>query len=527
MDEAIALLIKTQAEQNRLLMEANAKQAEQLLAMQQKMDSLLAQIAWFTRQYFGKKSEKLAHLDPNQLSLFETAAIEQQQLEEIESARIAAEKVINERTAEENKRERRNRKLLENLPVVEVVIEPDFVDKDKYKRIGEERTRTLEFEPGKLFVKEIVRPKYGLKDNITPAPQGQASVIIAPLPLLPIYKGLPGASLLAEILLQKYEYHIPFYRQVREFDHLGVKISENTLNGWFKPACELLKPLYEVLKNEILQADYIQVDETTLPVINKESHQAKKEYLWIVRSVMKKLVFFHYDDGSRSQRTVASLLKSYKGYLQSDGYNAYNIFDKKDHVCLIGCMAHIRRKYENALDENKSLAQYALMQIQQLYRIERMADEQDLSFDQRAKLREELAAPIILSLEKWMEKTYTTVLPKSRMGQAIAYSYAIWPRMKNYLKEGRLMIDNNGAENAIRPIALSRKNFLFCGNHEAAENTAVICSLLASCKESKVNPREWLKDIIAKMPYYQKPGDIKNLNELLPHNWKTTKSGEI
>ena len=527
MDEAIALLIKTQAEQNRLLMEANAKQAEQLLAMQQKMDSLLAQIAWFTRQYFGKKSEKLAHLDPNQLSLFETAAIEQQQLQEIESARIAAEKVINERTAEENKRERRNRKLLENLPVVEVVIEPDFVDKDKYKRIGEERTRTLEFEPGKLFVKEIVRPKYGLKDNITPAPQGQASVIIAPLPLLPIYKGLPGASLLSEILLQKYEYHIPFYRQVREFDHLGVKISENTLNGWFKPACELLKPLYEALKNEILQADYIQVDETTLPVINKESHQAKKEYLWIVRSVMKKLVFFHYDDGSRSQRTVASLLKSYKGYLQSDGYNAYNIFDEKDHVCLIGCMAHIRRKYENALDENKSLAQYALMQIQQLYRIERMADEQDLSFDQRAKLREELAAPILLSLEKWMEKTYTTVLPKSRMGQAIAYSYTIWPRMKNYLKEGRLMIDNNGAENAIRPIALSRKNFLFCGNHEAAENTAIICSLLASCKESKVNPREWLNDIIAKMPYYQKPGDIKNLNELLPHNWKATKSGEI
>jgi len=526
MDEAIALLIKTQAEQNRLLIETNAKQAEQLLAMQQKIDQLLSQIAWFTRQFFGKKSEKLAHLDPNQLSLFEAAAIEQQRLEEIEAARIAAQREIDTRAVEKN-RQRSNRKLLENLPVVEVVIEPESVDMENYKRIGEERTRTLEFEPGKLFVKEIVRPKYGLKDNITPAAAGQASVIIAPLPLFPIYKGLPGASLLAEILLQKYEYHVPFYRQIREFHHLGVKISENTLNGWFKPVCELLKPLYEELKTEILQTDYIQVDETTLPVIDKESHQAKKEYLWIVRSVMKKLVFFHYDEGARSQSTVVSLLESYSGYLQSDGYNAYNVFDQKNHVCLVGCMAHIRRKYENALNENESLAQYALKEIQQLYRIEQMADQQNLSFEQRAQLREKLAVPIILSFEKWMEKTYTTVLPKSLMGQAIAYSYSIWPRMKNYLKEGRLMIDNNLAENAIRPIALSRKNFLFCGNHQAAENTAIICSLLASCKESKVNPREWLTDIIAKMPYYQKPGTNKNLSELLPHNWNTTESGEI
>ena len=247
MDETVALLIKTQAEQIRLLTEANARQSEQLTGMQEKIDKLLAQLAWFTRQFFGRKSEKLAHLDPNQLSLFEATALEQRRLEEIEKARIEAEKQIITYTSE-TKGERNNRKLLENLPVVAVVVEPESVDMNLYKRIGEERTRTLEFEPGKLFVKEIVRPKYGLKDNITPAAQGQASVIIAPLPLLPIYKGLPGASLLAEILLQKYEYHVPFYRQIREFHHLGVHISENTLNGWFKPACELLKPLYEVLK---------------------------------------------------------------------------------------------------------------------------------------------------------------------------------------------------------------------------------------------------------------------------------------
>jgi transposase len=440
--EALELLIKSQADQIRQLSDANAKQAEQLTDLQQKIDKLLSQIAWFTRQFYGRKSEKLSRLDPNQLNLFETPPQEQKRLEEIEAERIAAEKQIQESTRS-GKKTRSNRKLLEGLPVMEVVIEPEAVDKDKYKRIGEERTRTLEFEPGKLYVKEIVRPKYGLKDNITPSTEETPAVIIAPLPMLPIYKGLPGASLLSEILLQKYEYHLPFYRQVKQFYHLGVKIPTNTLGGWFKPACELLNPLYKVLKEEVLNTDYIQVDETTLPVISKENHYAKKEYLWMVRSVMKKLVFFHYDDGSRSGEAAYSLLKSFEGYLQSDGYGAYNIFEGNDKVCLVSCMAHIRRRYEAALDENKSPAEYALKQIQQLYQIERMADEHNLSFEERCKKRNELARPIMLSFEKWMEKTYPTVLPKSRMGEAISYSYSLWSRMKNYLKDGRLKIDNN------------------------------------------------------------------------------------
>jgi len=448
--QALELLIKSQAEQIRQLTEANAKQAEQMTDLQQKIDKLLSQIAWFTRQFYGRKSEKLSRLDPNQLNLFETLEDEKKHLEEIEAERIEAEKQIEENISS-RKKTRSNRKLLE---------------------------------------------------------------------------GLPGASLLSEIMLGKYEYHLPFYRQIKQFHHLGVKIPSNTLSGWFKPTCELLTPLYKVLKEEVLNTDYIQVDETTLPVINKESHYAKKEYLWMVRAVMKKLVFFHYDDGSRSGDTAYSLLKSFDGYLQSDGYGAYNVFKENDQVCLVACMAHIRRRYEIALDENKSLAEYALKQIQQLYQIERMADEQNLSYEERYKKRNELARPIMLSFEKWMEKTYPTVLPKNCMGEAISYSYALWPRMKNYLKDGRLKIDNNLAENALRPIALSRKNFMFCGNHEAAQNTAVICSLLASCKESGINPREWLNDVIAKMPYYQKPGNEENLRALLPNYWKQQESNK-
>lgn len=190
---------------------------------------------------------------------------------------------------------------------------------------------------------------------------------------------------MAKILLQKYEYHVPFYRQIREFHHLCLKIPENTLHGWFKPACELLKPLYDELKMQVLAVDYIQVDETTLPVIiNKQSHKAVREYLGMVRAVTTGLVFFHYDDGSRSQETARNLLEPFKGYLQSDGYAAYNIFEGKEGVFPVGCHAHIRRHYETAKEEiSLRLNTFWLAKIQELYRIEQAVDIQGISPEMR------------------------------------------------------------------------------------------------------------------------------------------------
>lgn len=529
MEEAMVVIIKSQAEQIRQLTDANTRLTNELGLFRQKVDQLLSQVAWFTRQYFGRKSEKLAHLDPNQLSLFESRIEEQQRLEAIEAAREKAQTQIIESTqkAVAPKVARANRQLPDTLPVVQVVVEPEAVDLEHYKQIGSETTRTLEFEPGKLYVKETVYPKYGLKNNTYVPAEGQSGVIMAKRVLTPIYKGLPGASLLAEILLQKYEYHVPFYRQVRQFKHLGLDIPESTLNGWFKPVSELLKPLYEVLKTEVVDSDYIQVDETTLPVIDKEKRKAAKEYLWTVRSVMKNMVFFHYDYGSRSMKTVTNLLGSYRGHLQSDGYKAYDVFDDNDHVIQVACMAHIRRKFEVALNENQALAEFALSQIQLLYRLERKADEENISHQERKAMRDQYARPIVESLEVWMEKTYPTVLPKSDIGKAIGYAYSSWCRMKNYLKDGRIKIDNNLIENAIRPLALSRKNFLFAGNHQAAENTAVICSLLATCKAAGVNPREWLIDVLDKMPIMQESGSEKDLKELLPGQWSLSQTPTI
>lgn len=525
-------IIKSQQEQitsllttNRSLVESNEKLLKQTDTLQHKIQELLSQIAWLNRQLFGRRSEKLAALDPNQLSLFDSAPVASPDADTRDTSgnEILPVKI---RPDGKKKETRRNRELLEGLPVVEVVVEPVQVDLSLYRRIGEERTRTLEFEPGKLYVKETIRPKYGLKDNLSLPKEGESGVVIAPLPPSPIYKCLAGSTMLAEVLLQKYEYHVPFYRQVKEYRHLGVRLSESTLSGWFKPVCELLKPLYDELVQQVVGCNYVQADETTVRVINKGKRKADKEYLWMVRAVQEKWVIFHYDDGSRSGQTIKKLLKGFKGYLQSDGYSAYNVFEGTEGICLIACLAHIRRHFEQALEENRSLAEHALKTIQDLYRIEHLADSQEYTPEERCELRRHQSAPLLDSFEKWMESTYIKVPPRSRLGQAISYAYPLWPRMKTYLNDGCIKIDNNLAENAIRPLTLSRKNFLFCGNHEAAENTAIICSLLATCKAQEINPREWLNDVIAQLPHYLAKGSGKNVRDLLPDVWKLKKSNE-
>lgn len=490
-------------------------------ALQKRIDELTAQVAWLNRQLFGRKSEKLAAYDPSQLDLF--SGQQPENAAEIMEARDKAVASLPKTTAE-RKRERKNRKMMEELPVLEkVVIEPEGIDMNLYKKIGEEVTRVVEHKPGQLYIKEIIRPKYGLKDNTSLPPSGMSSVEIAPLPLLPIYKGIAGPTLLAEILLQKYEYHLPFYRQVQQFRHLGFKASESTIDGWFKPTVELLKPLYEVLKSEIMKSDYLQGDETTVPVMDKSTHKTNKEYLWLVRAVEQRLVLFHYDNGSRSGTVIEKLTKGFNGYFQCDGFDGYeSAFKTRKDVHIVNCMAHIRRHFEQAIKENKEMAEHALKEIQLLYRIEHDCDERELTAGQRKLERLEKSSPIMQALRLWMETEGIKYSPSSLIGKAITYAYTRWDNMMRYLEDGRIRIDNNLAENAIRPVALGRKNYLFCGNHEAAVSMSVVCSLLATCKAHEVNPREYLNDVIAKMPYMQK-ASYDELLQLLPHKWKADK----
>ena len=535
MEEQISILLKTIDGLNATiasLSETQKKESEnhkkEVESLNNRIKELTAQVAYLNRQLFGRKAEKLPIYDPNYPDMFADQFSEQKQL--ADEKRDEAVAVVEKSTKEERRQKKQNRIMMENLPVLErEVIEPEGLDLSIYRKMGEEVTRIVKHQPGKLYVKEIVRPKYGLKDNAMLLPKGQG-VLIAPMPLLPIYKGIADATLLTEILLQKYEYHMPFYRQIKQFAHLGMKgLKENTMDGWFKKTMELLKPLYLALKEEVMKSDYCQADETTTPVIDKERHKAAKEYLWMVRAVMEKLVFFHYDKGSRAGAIIESLARQYnfRGYLQCDGFAGYETaFKTSADVCLVNCMVHIRRHFEQALDENKAPAQHALTEIQHLYKIEHLCDEANLSANERKAKRNELARPIMEAMKLWMETEGIEYSESSQIGKAITYAYTRWDNMMHYLDDGRLMIDNNLAENEIRPITLGRKNYLFCGNHEAAGNMCIVNSLLATCRNHDVNPRLYLNDIISRMPYMTK-ATHEELVELLPHKWKVQNTEAI
>ena len=517
------ILLKTIESLNASILTLSENHKKEVESLNSRIKELTAQVAWLNRQLFGRKSEKLPIIDPNYPDLFAGMLPENaQQITEAHDESV--EKIV--KTKEERSQEKKNRIMMEDLPVLEqVILTPDNLDETLYKKIGQEVTRIVEHKPGQLYIKEIIREKWGLKDNTSTAPKGMSGVLIAPIPLLPIYKGIAGASLLAEILLQKYEYHMPYYRQIKQYSHLGMKgLTESTVDGWFKQTMELLKPLYEVLKSEVMKADYVQADETTTPVINKETHKAAKEYLWMVRAVMERLVLFYYDQGSRAGAVIESLANRYnfKGYLQCDGFAGYETaFKTNPDVLLVNCMVHIRRHLEQALDENRPMAEHGLNEIQHLYKVEHMCDDANMTPEERRAKRQELSKPIMEAMKLWMETEGVKYSESSQIGKAITYAYTRWDNMMRYLEDGRLLLDNNLAENEIRPVTLGRKNYLFCGNHEAAQNMAVVCSLLATCRNHDVNPRDYLNDVISQMPYYTK-ASYEELLQLLPHKWKLT-----
>lgn len=500
-----------------------AEHQAEVASLTAKLNELRAQLKWCNRQLFGRRSERLKAYDPSIPDLFakEYEGLLKQAKEDSDKA---AAEVEEETRKTVSRRKHQKRIMTEDLPVLKrTVIEPENIDLSLYRKIGEEVTRVVEHEPGKLYIHEIVRPKYGLRDSTQLPPEGRKGVEIAAMPLLPIDKGIAGASLLTEVLLQKYEYHMPFYRQIKQFSHLGMKgLKENTLTGWFKRSMELLRPLYSALEAEVFRSGYLQADETTTPVIDRDKGKAAKEYLWMIRAVAERLVLFHYRQGSRAGAVIGDLAgaHNFTGYLQCDGFEGYGAaFRASPGVTIVNCMAHIRRHFEQALEENRGMAMHALTEIQRLYSIERMCDKAGLDPDARKAERNRLARPIMEAMKVWMETEGIRYSPSSLIGKAITYAYTHWDNMMNYLDDGRILPDNNLAENEIRPITIGRKNYLFCGNHEAAGNMAVVCSLLATCRNHDVNPRLYLNDILEKMPYMSGCTSDR-LVELLPHRWK-------
>jgi transposase len=469
------------------------------------LESLKGQLAELKRLIFGQKTERfkpnMDSLSIKQLSLFDLTDVSEEQ---IETKEIKYTKNLTKKAKQHPKR----KALPPHLPRQEEIIEPKGIT-PKYKKIGEEITEVLEMIPSKLYVRKIIRPKYINTET--------EKIIVADLPSLPIPKGNAGASVLAHINVSKFVDHLPLYRQIQIFKRFGYNVSASTIGGWFSKSTLLLTALYEKLQQSIfLNADYLQVDESPIKVqdIDKKGklHQG---YMWVIRNPIKGLVLFKYNKG-RSRSVPESLFENYNGILQTDGYKVYQGLQTKGEITLLGCMAHARRYFDKAKDNDYKRAEYVLTEIQKLYAIERKAKEHQISTDTLKRYRNIYARPILNDLEQWLKENQVKVIPKSSIGKAINYTLNLYPNLKRYIEDGRYEIDNNMIENTIRPLALGRKNYLFAGSHDAAQGYAMMYSFFATCKINNINPYEWLFDVFNNIQDYK----INKLEEILPQNWK-------
>jgi transposase len=482
------------------LEEQNSSLEEKNSSLEEKHKFLEFQLAQFKRMLFGVKRERfISNTVVHQLTLpFEVSETVPEQ--KVETEQIAY-------TREKAKKAKHPGRLdfPSHIPVEEIIIEPEQ-STEGLVCIGQEITKELDYVPPRLLARHFIRNKYAL-------PNGEG-IIIGNLPSRPIEKGIAGAGLLSNILVEKFVDHLPIYRQIERFKREGIKLPASTIDSWITQTADLIKPLYDQLKKLVLEQGYIQADETPIKVLDKDkkgtTHQG---YHWVYNAPLQNAVFYDYRPG-RGREGPAELLKNFKGYLQTDGYNVYDLFARQPGITHVGCMAHARRYFEKALDYDAEKAGLVLHKIQAVYAIERKAHEENMPAAQRKELRLDESLPLMNELGKLIALLQKTSVPKSPMGVALEYTSKRWDILSNFMYDGSLEIDNNWIENAIRPNALGRKNYLFAGSHEGAKRAAMFYSFFGTCKKNNVNPYQWLKKVLQVIPDYP----ANKLTDLLPQN---------
>ena len=486
---------------------------QEIIALKTENNRLTSRVLYLELEYkklqkliFGAKSERFKEEPKEQLKLnllpelIEKQDVEEQEITYVRKKETTKQKPV--RTALPNHLERK-----------EEIIEPKNLPEDA-KKIGENITEILEYEPGKIYVRRIVRPKYVINNPIKKSDiDPDKAIITADLPAdLPLFASNAGAGLLTHLFVSKYIDHLPFYRQIQIFKRQDIILASSTINNWFTNTSKLLEPLYEVLKNKILQSSYIQADESPIKVLTRDKPgSSHKGYMWVYHSPPDGLVLFDYRQ-RRDKSGVKEMLENFAGIVQTDGYAAYNQFENRAEIRLAACMAHARRKFFEAKDENPAVCNFILSKIGELYDIERDIREDELSLEEILKLRQEKSAPIMISLKKYFDKQLNVLLPKSHTGKAVAYTLNLWKRLNVFLENPQVLIDNNLIENSIRPLALGRKNYLFAGSHNAAQNAAMMYSFFGSCQKQKIEPYNWLKSTLEKILDHK----ANKLHELLP-----------
>lgn len=491
----------------------NQQMTQEIKLLKEKVDLLI-------RRIFGTKSEKL---DQAQLELL---------LKEAESGKADAstEKVEASPIVENLKppakhagNNQRRERWPEELEIEQEVIEPEEVKEnpEAFRFIGEEVTEMLDYRPAKFYRHQIVRRKFVRRQEPDLAP------IIAPLPESLQQRCIAAPGLLAQVIVSKYCDHLPLYRQEQIYwNRHQVWLPRQSLARWIGLASEWLKPIYREIKAQMMRGPYIQVDETPIKYLDPGNGKTGLGYLWVAHRPGED-VFFEWHT-SREAKCLEQLIPiDFSGTVQCDGYSAYGRFARRrasasKPVLLAGCWAHTRRGFYDALDHAPKEAGWILRQIGHLYDIERSLRRHRVGYALRAADRSSQSRPICARIQRVLQQWYLSrrFLPKSTMGKAVSYALAHWESLEVYLKEPGIEIDTNLLENAIRPTALGKKNWLFFGDAHAGERSAIIYSIIESCRRHGVEPYRYLHDVLTRLPSMTN----RQIKTILPKAWTAARN---
>lgn len=436
------------------------------------------------RMIYGSKRERFVPvMDYRQLMLeFEPKAKEIDEAVKVEREAIRVEY---ERKKPRKKHQGRMA-LPAHLPVVETVIEPSE-DTTDMVCIGKEVTEELDYTPAKLHINRIVRPKYITKEDTA----GDQKQVIAELDR-PIPKCIASPALLSMVFTDKFVYHLPLYRIRKRIFQMGVTLPSSTLESWVRLGARLLLPLYAVHRLHVFREIYQMIDESPIKVQDRDKPGACHQgYMWVRYAPLSKSALFEYYK-SRSAKGPIDDLSTFNGYIQTDGYSGYTYLALLQGVTHLSCWAHARRYFEKARKNDEERASHVMKLIQLLYAIEALAKEAEMSHQERHELRMDKSLPIINEIGQYIHEEKNNTTPRSAIGKAFDYCANRWVSLQNYLTHGMLEIDSNLVENSIRPLAIGRKNYLFAGSHDAAEDIALFYSFFATCAKNDIDPQKWL-----------------------------------
>jgi transposase len=497
------------SEENRVLREKSKRDDATIQRLERDFQEVRRRLEQFIRAHYGGAKNESISPKQLELALQGMAAL----LSEVPAS--ADQTALPENKVERAVRERRPRQALDDdrLEQRETVIEPEEVEADPsgWTKLGEERTTQLDYEPGRLYRHVIVRPRYVRKEQFA----------IAPLPAQPIDKGMVGAGLLAWLLMSKYTDHLPLYRlgAMLHRQH-GVEIPRNTLVSWVEQAADLLGPIYRSMQARLQKKTYLQVDETPIRYLDPEEPGASRQgYFWVYVDPGKE-VLFQWSTG-RAHEAPKEFLGDFQGTIQCDGYSAYTaLVNARDGLLVLAhCWAHVRRAIREASSESSRIAAWFLRQIQGMYAIEKELRKLKAGPALRAAVRSSQTAMIVERVFKAMIRIRDRLLPGGAMAKALGYALERQYGLKRFLTDGRIEIDSNMVENAIRPSAVGRKNWLFIGHPDAGERSAIFYSLMASCRLHSIDPNEYLRDVLSRLP----SAKITEIEKFTPGEWAKAK----